>query len=198
MYVELSRRNDAIEKAAEDALIDLAYARDIPLVATNPAFFAEPDFFDAHDAMLCISDGAYIESADRRRSSRDTWIKTGKQMGELFADVPEAALAPYRSPIRPSLAGDRTAEDAQLREDGRRGLERRLEIAGITDPAERQIYFDRLKFEADVICAMGFPGYFLIVADFIKWAKEQDIAVGPGRGSGAGSLVAWAGCACLA
>ena len=204
LYIELSRRHDAVEEAAEDALIDLAYTRDIPLVATNPAFFAEPDFFDAHDAMLCISDGAYIESEDRRRSSRDTWIKTGKQMGELFADVPEAlantlviaqrcaALAPYRSPILPSLAGDRTAEDAQLREDGRLGLEKRLEIAGITDAAERQVYFDRLKFEADVICAMGFPGYFLIVADFIKWAKEQDIAVGPGRGSGAGSLVAWA------
>jgi len=204
LYIELSRRNDAVEEAAEEALIDLAYARDIPLVATNPAFFAEPDFFDAHDAMLCISDGAYIESADRRRSSRDTWIKTGKQMHELFADVPEAlantlvvaqrcaALAPYRNPILPSLAGDRTAEDAQLREDARLGLEKRLEIAGITDPAERQVYFDRLKFESDVICAMGFPGYFLIVADFIKWAKEQDIAVGPGRGSGAGSLVAWA------
>ena len=204
LYIELSRRHDAVEEAAEDALIDLAYTRNIPLVATNPAFFAEPDFFDAHDAMLCISDGAYIESADRRRSSRDTWIKTGKQMAELFADVPEAlantlviaqrcaALAPYRSPILPSLAGDRTAEDTQLREDGRLGLEKRLEIAGITDPAERQVYFDRLKFEADVICAMGFPGYFLIVADFIKWAKEQDIAVGPGRGSGAGSLVAWA------
>ncbi len=203
LYIEVSRRGDHAELAAEDALIDLAYACDIPLVATNPAFFAEPDFFDAHDAMLCISDGAYIESTNRRRSSRDTWIKTGRQMAELFADLPEAlsntlviaqrcaALAPYRSPILPSLAGDRTAEDAQLREDGRIGLEKRLEIARITEPAERQVYFDRLKFEADVICTMGFSGYFLIVADFIKWAKEQDIAVGPGRGSGAGSLVAW-------
>ena len=203
LYAEVSRREDACEIAAEDALIELAYARDIPLVATNPAFFAEPDFFDAHDAMLCISDGAYIESENRRRSSRHTWIKTGRQMGELFADLPEAlantlviaqrctALAPYRSPILPSLAGDRTAEDAQLREDARLGLEERLRIAGITDEAERKIYFDRLTFEADVICSMGFSGYFLIVADFIKWAKEQDIAVGPGRGSGAGSLVAW-------
>ena len=90
LYIELSRRNDSREETAEEALIDLAYARDIPLVATNPAFFAEPDFFDAHDAMLCISDGEYVESQDRRRSSRDTWIKTGKQMGALFADVPEA------------------------------------------------------------------------------------------------------------
>ncbi len=203
LYIELSRRGDVVEEAAESALIDLAYAHDIPLVATNPAFFAEPDFFDAHDAMLCISDGEYVESQDRRRSSRETWIKTGRQMGELFADIPEAltntlviakrcaALAPYRDPILPSLAGDRTAEDAQLRDDARAGLEKRLEIAGIVDDAERQLYFDRLQFEADVICTMGFSGYFLIVADFIKWAKEQDIAVGPGRGSGAGSLVAW-------
>jgi DNA polymerase III subunit alpha len=95
-----------------------------------------------------------------------------------------------RNPILPSLAGDRSAEDQQLRDDALAGLEKRLEIAGITDEGERQVYFDRLKFEADVICSMGFSGYFLIVADFIKWAKEQDIAVGPGRGSGAGSLVA--------
>jgi len=203
LYIELSRRGDAVEEAAENALIDLAYAHGVPLVATNPAFFAEPDFFDAHDAMLCISDGEYIESLDRRRSSRETWIKTGRQMGELFADLPEAlanslviaqrcaALAPYRSPILPSLAGDRSAEDQQLRDDARAGLEKRLEIAGIVNEGERQVYFDRLQFEADVICSMGFSGYFLIVADFIKWAKEQDIAVGPGRGSGAGSLVAW-------
>ncbi len=203
LYIELSRRGDAVEEVAESALIELAYTRNIPLVATNPAFFAEPDFFDAHDAMLCISDGEYIESPDRRRSSRETWIKTGRQMGELFADLPEAlantlviarrctALAPYRNPILPSLAGDRDAEDQQLRDDARAGLEKRLEIAGITDMGERKVYFDRLKFEADVITSMGFSGYFLIVADFIKWAKDQDIAVGPGRGSGAGSLVAW-------
>lgn len=204
LYFELSRRLDPVEEAAESALIDLAYAHDVPLVATNPAFFAEPEFFDAHDAMLCIADGEYVENQDRRKSSRETWIKTGKQMAALFADIPEALAntlvvaqrcavgAPYRNPILPSLAGDRDAEDRQLREDARIGLEKRLEIARITDTAERQLYFDRLQFEADVICSMGFPGYFLIVADFIKWAKEQDIAVGPGRGSGAGSLVAWA------
>ncbi|MFN0046786.1 MAG: DNA polymerase III subunit alpha [Sphingorhabdus sp.] len=203
LYIELSRRVDPVEEAAESALIDLAYVQDVPIVATNPAFFAEPEFFDAHDAMLCIADGEYVENGDRRKSSRETWIKTGKQMAELFADVPEALAntlvvaqrcsvgAPYRNPILPSLAGDRDAEDRQLREDARIGLEKRLEIAGITEAVERQLYFDRLQFEADVICSMGFPGYFLIVADFIKWAKEQDIAVGPGRGSGAGSLVAW-------
>lgn len=203
LYIELSRRGDAVEEGAEAALIDMAYAHDLPLVATNPAFFAEPDFFDAHDAMLCISDGEYVENDDRRKSSRETWIKTGRQMGEIFAELPEAlantlvvaqrcaAGAPKRDPILPSLAGDRSAEDQQLRDDALAGLEMRLEIAGISDAEERQIYYDRLKFEADVITSMGFSGYFLIVADFIKWAKEQDIAVGPGRGSGAGSLVAW-------
>jgi DNA polymerase III subunit alpha len=204
LYVEISRRGDAVEEAAEAALIDLAYAHDLPLVATNPAFFAEPDFFDAHDAMLCIADGEYVENDDRRKSSRETWIKTGRQMQELFADLPEAlantlviaqrcsAVAPNRDPILPSLAGDRGAEDRQLRDDALAGLEKRLEIAGVAAAEDRQVYYDRLAFEADVITSMGFSGYFLIVADFIKWAKDQGIAVGPGRGSGAGSLVAWA------
>ena len=203
LYIELSRKNDETEEAAEAALIDLAYAENIPLVATNAANFAEPDFFDAHDAMLCIADGEYIANTDRRKSSRDAWIKTGRQMAEIFADIPEAlantlvvaqrcsAGAPRRDPILPSLAGDLEAEKLQLRGDAKAGLIARLEYAGVNDDAARQPYFDRLEFECDVICSMGFPGYFLIVADFIKWAKDQDIAVGPGRGSGAGSLVAW-------
>ncbi|MGL5837452.1 MAG: DNA polymerase III subunit alpha, partial [Sphingorhabdus sp.] len=204
LYIELVRRGDAIEEAAEDALIALAYERDLPLVATNPACFAEPDFFAAHDAMLCIADGEYVENPDRRKSCKHAWIKTWQQMSELFADVPEALSntlvvaqrcgvgAPKRKPILPSLAGNREAEDEQLRTDAREGLIARLDHAGITDDALRKPYFERLDFECDVICSMGFPGYFLIVADFIKWAKSHDIAVGPGRGSGAGSVVAWA------
>ncbi len=203
LYIELSRRNDGVEEAAEAALIGLAYRENIPLVATNQANFAEPDFFDAHDAMLCIADGEYIANTDRRKSSRDAWIKTGRQMAEIFADLPEAlsntmviaqrctAGVPRRDPILPSLAGDLEAEKLQLRNDAKLGLIERLNYAQIVNDTERQPYFDRLDFECDVICSMGFPGYFLIVADFIKWAKEQDIAVGPGRGSGAGSLVAW-------
>ena len=203
LYIELCRRNDPTEEMAEAALLDVAYARDIPIVATNPANFAEPDFFDAHDAMLCIADGEYLENTDRRRSSRDAWIKTGRQMAEMFADLPEAlantlvvakrcgAGVPRRDPILPSLAGDLEAEKQQLRDDAQAGLIKRLEAAGISDKNAQTPYYDRLAFECDVICSMGFPGYFLIVADFIKWAKEQDIAVGPGRGSGAGSLVAW-------
>jgi DNA polymerase III subunit alpha len=204
LYIELARRGNATEDAAEDALIALAYARDLPLVATNPACFAEPDFFDAHDAMLCIADGEYVENEDRRKSCRHAWIKTGKQMGELFADLPEALAntlvvaqrcsvgAPRRDPILPSIAGDKAGEDAQLIADAKIGLELRLDIAGIIDEGLRKTYFDRLDFEANVITNMGFSAYFLIVADFIKWAKGQDIAVGPGRGSGAGSVIAWA------
>ncbi|WP_374650632.1 DNA polymerase III subunit alpha [Rhizorhabdus sp.] len=203
LYVELCRRGNIVEEQAEGALIDLAYARDLPLVATNPACFAEPEFHPAHDAMLCIASSSYIDTAERPRSSPDLWLKPAAEMQRLFEDLPEALAntlvvaqrcavsAPYRKPILPSLAGDRDGEAEMLRRDAREGLERRLEKLGITDPLEREAYFDRLAFETDIIIKMGFPGYFLIVADFIKWAKEQGIPVGPGRGSGAGSLVAW-------
>lgn len=203
LYVELCRRSNAVEEQAEAALIDLAYARDLPLVATNPACFAEPEFHPAHDAMLCIASSSYIDTPERPRSSPDLWLKPASEMQRLFEDVPEALAntlvvaqrcavsAPYRKPILPSLAGDRDGEAEMLRRDARDGLERRLEKLGITDPVERQAYFERLEFETGIIIKMGFPGYFLIVADFIKWAKEQGIPVGPGRGSGAGSLVAW-------
>ena len=192
-----SRRHDPVEEAAEDALIDLAYARDLPLVATNPAAYADPQFHAAHDAMLCIANSAYVESADRMTSSPDAWLKDGAAMAELFADLPEAiantaviaqrcaVAAPQRRPILPRLGDD---EDETLRRDAQAGLEQRL--AGRTDE-DQAAYRDRLEFELDVITSMGFAGYFLIVADFIKWAKANDIPVGPGRGSGAGSVVAW-------
>ncbi|MBA3834967.1 MAG: DNA polymerase III subunit alpha, partial [Sphingomonas sp.] len=197
LYVELSRRGDAIEEAAEQALIDLAYARCLPLVATNPAAYVDPSFHAAHDAMLCIAAGQYLESAERKSSSPEAWLKDGPAMAQLFADIPEAIAntavvaqrcavgAPKRDPILPRLSDQ---EDEQLRRDSRTGLEARLE--GRSE-AERKAYFERLDFELDVIIGMGFPGYFLIVADFIKWAKANDIPVGPGRGSGAGSVVAW-------
>ena len=204
IYIEICRRSDPIEVKAEAQLIDLAYARDLPLVATNPTCFAEPHFHEAHDVMLCIADGAYVETPDRRTSSPDAWMKPAAEMQHLFEDLPEAlantlvvaqrcaVAAPKRKPILPSLAGDIEGEARMLREQATEGLESRLTKAGIESEDARQPYFERLKFETDIIIQMGFPGYFLIVADFIKWAKEQDIPVGPGRGSGAGSVVAWA------
>lgn len=203
LYVEIVRRLNEVEGRAEAKLLDYAYARDLPLVATNPCCFADESFHEAHDAMLCIANSSYIASDDRPRSSPDAWMKPANEMKSLFADLPEAIAntlvvaqrcayaAPKRKPILPSLAGDREGEAAMLRTLSHAGLEKRLEKAGITAPDQRQAYVDRLEFELDVIIQMGFPGYFLIVADFIQWAKAHDIPVGPGRGSGAGSVVAW-------
>ncbi|MCW2388143.1 DNA polymerase-3 subunit alpha [Sphingobium sp. B11D3B] len=217
LYIELSRTDDAIMAAAEDALIDLAYARNLPLVATNPACYADAGFHPAHDVLLCIANSSYVESDDRPKSSPQSWMKPADAMQQLFADLPEAiantlvvaqrcaVMAPKRKPILPSLAGDRDGEEAQLRVDATAGLVGRLRkihqqthgeaAAELDEAALRESYpdyFTRLDFELDIIIQMGFPGYFLIVADFIKWAKAQDIPVGPGRGSGAGSVVAWA------
>jgi DNA polymerase-3 subunit alpha len=217
LYVEIIRRHDPVEEAAEDALIELAFARDLPLVATNPAAYSDPSFHAAHDAMLCIASSAYVESNERTTSSPDAWLKDGAAMASLFIDLPEAitntaviarrcaVAAPQRRPILPRLGED---EDEQLRRDAREGLELRLkklpfvpsEVEGRVSTAldangnadRFKIYRDRLEFELEVITGMGFAGYFLIVADFIKWAKANDIPVGPGRGSGAGSVVAWA------
>ena len=200
-YVEIARTLDPVEGASEAALIELAHAQGLPLVATNPACYAEADFHPAHDAMLCIAHSTYVESADRRKSSPDAWMKPARDMRLLFADLPEAlantlvvakrcaVMSPKRQPILPSVAGDTEAEARQLREDAALGLKMRL--SRIPD-ADAGLYQDRLAFELDVITSMGFAGYFLIVADFIKWAKDNGIPVGPGRGSGAGSVVAWA------
>src|SRR4051794_3675493 len=198
LYVEIIRRQDPVEESTEDALIELAYARDLPIVATNPAAYPDPAFHAAHDAMLCIANSAYVESAERVSSSPDAWLKNGAAMAELFADLPEAiantsviaqrcaVAAPQRRPILPRLGED---EDEQLRSDARAGLAERLK--GRSAEGQQQ-YSERLEYELEIITSMGFAGYFLIVADFIKWAKANDIPVGPGRGSGAGSVVAWA------
>jgi DNA polymerase-3 subunit alpha len=198
LYLEIIRRNDPVEGASEDALIELAFDRNLPIVATNPAAYSDPSFHAAHDAMLCIAQSAYIESADRQTSSPEAWLKDSAAMAELFIDLPEALAntsviahrcavgAPKRRPILPRLSDQ---EDEQLRADAHAGLNERLAGRSEEDKAR---YCERLDFEIDVIARMGFAGYFLIVADFIKWAKAHDIPVGPGRGSGAGSVVAWA------
>ncbi|MDP3905576.1 DNA polymerase III subunit alpha [Novosphingobium sp.] len=204
LYVEIVRRGEAVEEASEEALIELAYARNLPLVATNPAQYAEASFHAAHDAMLCIANSTHVDAAERPRSMSENWVKPAETMAELFADLPEATAntlviaqrcafsPPKRKALLPSLAGDKEGEAAMMAEHARAGLERRLAPYGELSTEERQVYFDRLDFEVGIISRMGFCGYFLIVADFIKWAKDNGIPVGPGRGSGAGSLVAWA------
>ena len=201
-YVELQRHGLAIEAASEPGLVGWAYANDAPLVGTNDVYFAKPEMYRAHDALLCIADGAFLGQDERRRVTAEHWFKPAKAMRDLFADLPEACdntldiarrcafMVQKRAPILPrfATAAGRT-EAEELAHQAREGLRERLQTHPLA--ADLEVYDQRLAHEIGVIQQMGFPGYFLIVSDFIKWAKAQGIPVGPGRGSGASSLVAW-------
>ena len=212
LYIELQRHGLDREAEVEPSLIELAYAHDIALVATNECYFAKPDDFEAHDALLCIAGGRYVSEENRRRATREHYFKTAAEMAKLFADLPEAlastieiakrcAFRPQgRKPILPSFVATTAgaseddklaAEAAELTRQAQAGLAARLQINPLAEGFTRADYDRRLAYEIDVISKMKFPGYFLIVADFIQWSKAQGIPVGPGRGSGAGSLVAW-------
>ncbi len=212
LYVEIQRHGLAHEAEAEPLLLELAYERGVPIVATNEVYFASPDDYEAHDALLCIAGGNFVVEDNRRRLSREHCFKTARQMRELFADLPEAvsntieiaqrcAFRPRgRKPILPRFVkADAAAspdevlalETEELRAQAQAGLAERLEAVPLAPGFTREDYEKRLAFEIDVIAKMKFPGYFLIVADFIKWSKASGIPVGPGRGSGAGSVVAW-------
>jgi len=202
LYIELQRHDLQHERIAETALINFAYDLELPLVATNEPYFLDKDMHKAHDALLAISEGSYVLEPDRRHVSPDHHLKIPEQMTALFSDLPEALLntvdiarrcafrSPKRKPILPNFGDASIGEADILAQEAKQGLEERLAAAAPAAP--RQDYFDRLDFELNVINQMGFPGYFLIVSDFIKWAKDHGIPVGPGRGSGAGSVVAWA------
>jgi DNA polymerase III subunit alpha len=207
LYVEIQRHGLESERLNEPQLIDLADRRGLALVATNEPYFAEASDYEAHDALLCIADGALVSASERRRLTPEHRFKTRAEMTELFADLPEATEAsveiamrcayrpPTRKPILPRFAvvgGAAVDEDQELRRQAREGLAARLKTHGPAPGLSEEDYEKRLAFELDVIVNMAFAGYFLIVADFIQWAKAQGIPVGPGRGSGAGSLVAWA------
>ncbi|MEM6620268.1 MAG: DNA polymerase III subunit alpha, partial [Pseudomonadota bacterium] len=206
LYVELQRHPNpdgtpwAPEAATERAFVEMAYDMELPLVATNDVYFPRAEMYDAHDALICIAEGAYVDQQEpRRRLTPEHYFKTQDQMAALFRDLPEAVentveiarrcsfRATTRDPILPEFAADEVEE---LRRQANAGLQDRLAV--IPHAASVEDYQARLDFELGIIEGMGFPGYFLIVADFIKWAKERDIPVGPGRGSGAGSLVAYA------
>ncbi|MET0301494.1 MAG: DNA polymerase III subunit alpha, partial [Methyloceanibacter sp.] len=210
-YIELQRHGLTQQRTVEPLLLALAYDLDIPIVATNEPYFASGDDFEAHDALLCITEGSYVTVDDRRRLSPEHYFKTGETMQKLFADLPEAldntieiarrcAYRPLqRQPILPPFltgvaAPEQRAETeaAELRRQSEQGLKERIAQHGVAEGFDEAAYAERLAFELDVITRMNYQGYFLIVADFIKWAKAQSIPVGPGRGSGAGSLVAYA------
>lgn len=200
LYVEISRSGDPVEVRGEAGLLALAAARGWPLVATNPVKFLKADGVGAHDVLLCIAGSTYVDAEDRARSNPEHWLKGADAMRTLFADLPEAVantvvvaqrcavMAPARKPILPRLGDD---EDARLVVDAEAGLAARLSMLGVAGEAAAP-YAARLAYELGVISSMGFAGYFLIVAEFIGWAKAEGVPVGPGRGSGAGSVVAWA------
>ncbi|WP_366555515.1 DNA polymerase III subunit alpha [Aquibaculum sediminis] len=211
-YIEVQRHGLPDEEATEERLIELAYAHDWPLVATNDAYFAKAEQYEAHDALLCIAGSTYILESDRRRLTPEHRFKPAPEMEALFEDLPEAIdntqviarrCSYFPTTVKPILPPFETeggrGEVEELRAQARAGLEHRLE-AHVYEPEDDEAareakaapYRQRLDYELGIIEEMGFPGYFLIVADFIKWAKAQEIPVGPGRGSGAGSVVAYA------
>ncbi|MGE3290958.1 MAG: DNA polymerase III subunit alpha [Geminicoccaceae bacterium] len=207
LYVELQRHGLPEEDMVEPAMVDLAYALDLPLVATNDVHFLDADGYEAHDALICIAEGAQVAQEERRRLTIEHRFKTAAEMTELFSDLPEAVantltiarrcafIAPARDPILPFFADD---EEAEMRRQAAEGVERRLaqsvwreDMDAAARAEAARPYRERLEYELGVIAQMKFPGYFLIVSDFIKWAKAHGVPVGPGRGSGAGSVVAW-------
>ncbi len=206
LYVELSRHREEAEMQTEGALVDLAYRLGLPLVATNDIRFKKQSDHRAHDALTCIADSAYLGEDERRRFTDQHYFKSTAEMEALFADVPEALASSVeiarrcafrlrgRMPILPRFTTEACRDEpAELIAQAEAGLAARLDGLGPEGrAADEETYRARLKFELDVIIQMKFAGYFLIVADFIQWAKGQGIPVGPGRGSGAGSLVAWA------
>ncbi|GAB5427092.1 MAG: DNA polymerase III subunit alpha [Devosia indica] len=211
-YIELQRHGRPMETTVEPRLVDYAYRKGIPLVATNEPFFKTEKEYEAHDALLAIAGSSVLAQTERRKLNDQYYFKTRAEMVELFSDLPEAldstieiarrvAFRPRtRGPILPKFAaGSHATEDevvaaeaAALRKIAVEGLDKRLEIVGLAPGKEEKEYRERLDFELGIIEKMKFPGYFLIVADFIQWAKAHNIPVGPGRGSGAGSLVAYA------
>ena len=203
LYVELQRHGLEPETRAEPVLIDLAYDMGLPLVATNEAYFAAQEDFAAHDALICIAESEVVAAEDRRRLTPEHYFKSQREMVTLFADLPEAlensveivrrtAYWPKSvAPILPVFA-EGSDEGEVLRAQARADLGVRIRVNGLVPGYTEEDYYQRLEFELDVIIGMKFPGYFLIVADFIKYAKANGIPVGPGRGSGAGSLVAYA------
>ena len=212
LYIELQRHGLPAELAGEPHLLKCADLMNLPLVATNDCRFEDASMSEAHDTLVCIGTGHKISEQDRPRYSAEHCFKTSSQMIELFKDIPESTentlviakrcsvMAETRAPILPAFVTSAGRDEAaELRAQAESGLQARLECHVCTesfDERSRQSklkpYLERLAFELDVIEQMGFPGYFLIVADFIQWAKAKNIPVGPGRGSGAGSVVAWA------
>ncbi|MBK8542104.1 MAG: DNA polymerase III subunit alpha [Caulobacteraceae bacterium] len=205
LYVELQRHGEVIEAETEGPLLEMAYDLGLPIVATNDIRFEKKADHGAHDALMCIAASSYLGEDDRPRVTHQHYFRPAEEMLELFSDLPEAIQntveiarrtaykVEKRKPILPRFDTKRGRDEAaELKAQAEAGLKERLKALGENLAASVEDYEKRLAFELQVITQMQFPGYFLIVSDFIKWAKSHDIPVGPGRGSGAGSVVAWA------
>ena len=211
LYMEISRIGLEQEKKTEDTFVDWAYKYNIPLVATNEAYFMNAEMYEAHDALICIAEGEYVANENRRKFSPNNRLRSSEEMIELFKDLPEAIentvniamrcnfISQKVQPLLPifECPGGRT-QDEFITEEAYKGLNERMKVhvyyEGMTPEEKKEIderYYARLEYELSVIKKMGFPGYFLIVSDFIRWSKGHGVPVGPGRGSGAGSIVAW-------
>ncbi|MBT5913495.1 MAG: DNA polymerase III subunit alpha [Rhodospirillaceae bacterium] len=210
-YIEIQRHGLEEQIIAEPALLDLAYKHDVPLVATNDCYFESEDMYEAHNVLLCIAESNTITNPNRRQATKEHRFKTAEEMKKLFSDLPEAInnttviakrcsfMPSTRDPILPKFVTEENKDEkSELERMALEGLRMRLNGLGAVSHSELvnreqtdSEYFERLEMELRIINQMGFPGYFLIVADFIQWSKRKGIPVGPGRGSGAGSLVAW-------
>ncbi len=212
LYMEISRVGYDEEKITEPAFLELAYKHNVPLVATNDVYFFDADMYEAHDALVCIAQGEYVANENRRHFSPNNCWKSEDEMIQLFKDIPEAIentvniakrcnyILRKVEPLLPIfVCPDGKTQDEFITEEAYKGLHERMERQVYTPEMtaeerakiDRQ-YYKRLDYELCVIKKMGFPGYFLIVSDFIRWSKTHGVPIGPGRGSGAGSIVAWA------
>ncbi len=204
-YIELFRDNSLKEKNKEIILSKLSYEMDVPLVCSNDIYFLNKDIYEAHECLNCISQGTTIENPNRKKSNKEAYFKDSLQMTKLFSDIPEAItnsiniakrcsfILKEKEPNLPKVFTGDNEENKALVELATVGLLKRLNIANFSAENKNFLnYKNRLDYELEVISDMGYSGYFLIVSDFISWAKKNDIPVGPGRGSGAGSIVAWA------
>ena len=210
-YIEITRHGTKNEELIEEKLLQLAFENNIPLVATNDVYFLTPDMHEAQDILSCIYEGHSLVEENRKKNSPEQYFKNYEQFLELFKDLPEAinnsiniakrchTMAFERPPTLPKFSTEANFDEAlELRNQSLEGLKMRLknkflieEIDAETQQKIDKEYFERLEYELEVIIKMNFSGYFLIVSDFIKWAKNNEIPVGPGRGSGAGSIIAW-------
>ena len=200
VFIEIHRHRD--KKNIEGKLIHFALTHNIDLVATNPVKYLTREMHRSHDALLCIANNTYVMEESREFSHPEEYYKSADEMRALFADMPEAIdntaliaqkcsfMPEMRTPLLPKF-DQKEDEFELLQKEAKAGLEKRITSINIDQQLHTQ-YRDRLEFELNVIKNMGYPGYFLIVSDFVKWSKLHNVAVGPGRGSGAGSIVAWA------